>query len=51
MKVLKADRDVALALTGQSSIADVDRSALYQALSPVAHSYPGTKALRSSSQR
>jgi hypothetical protein len=36
--VLKAGRDVALALTGHISIADVDRSALYQAMSPVAHS-------------
>jgi L-lactate dehydrogenase (cytochrome) len=30
LKVLKADMDVALALTGHTSIADVDRSALYQ---------------------
>lgn len=29
LKVLKADMDVALALTGHTSIADVDRSALY----------------------
>ncbi|MGA2927892.1 MAG: alpha-hydroxy-acid oxidizing protein [Solirubrobacteraceae bacterium] len=33
--VIKADLDVALALTGRTSIVDVDRSALYQALSPV----------------
>ncbi len=38
LDVLKADLDVALALTGQTSIVDVDRSALYQALSPVADS-------------
>jgi L-lactate dehydrogenase (cytochrome) len=30
LKVLRADMDVALALTGHSSIADVDRSALYR---------------------
>ena len=30
LKVLKADMDVALALTGNTSIADVDRSALYK---------------------
>jgi L-lactate dehydrogenase (cytochrome) len=40
LKVLKADMDVALALTGHSSVADVDRSALYQpdaAVRPPAH--------------
>jgi L-lactate dehydrogenase (cytochrome) len=31
LKVMKADIDVALGLTGQTSIADVDRSALYEA--------------------
>jgi L-lactate dehydrogenase (cytochrome) len=30
LKVMKADIDVALGLTGQTSIADVDRSALYE---------------------
>jgi L-lactate dehydrogenase (cytochrome) len=30
LKVMKADMDVALGLTGQTSIADVDRSALYE---------------------
>jgi L-lactate dehydrogenase (cytochrome) len=29
LKVMKADIDTALGLTGQTSIADVDRSALY----------------------
>ena len=38
LEVIKADLDVALALTGQTSIAGVDRSALYQASAPVAHS-------------
>ena len=41
LRVLTADLDVTLALTGQSSIADVDRSVLYQTLSPVAQSWPG----------
>jgi L-lactate dehydrogenase (cytochrome) len=30
LDVMKADIDVALALTGNTSMADVDRSALYQ---------------------
>ena len=34
LEVLKADIDVALGLTGQTSIRDVDRSALYDAGSP-----------------
>ncbi len=35
LDVMKADIDVALALTGNTSIADVDRSALYQTGAPV----------------
>jgi L-lactate dehydrogenase (cytochrome) len=35
LSILKADIDVALALTGRNSIGDVDRSALYQAGAPV----------------
>jgi L-lactate dehydrogenase (cytochrome) len=31
LSVLKADIDVALGLTGQTAVADVDRSALYEA--------------------
>jgi L-lactate dehydrogenase (cytochrome) len=38
LEVMKADIDVALALTGNSSIGDVDRSALYQASAPVSRS-------------
>jgi L-lactate dehydrogenase (cytochrome) len=38
LDVMKADIDVALALTGNPSIADVDRSALYQPTAPVARS-------------
>jgi L-lactate dehydrogenase (cytochrome) len=36
LSILKADIDVALGLTGRNAIADVDRSALYQAGAPVA---------------
>jgi L-lactate dehydrogenase (cytochrome) len=35
LSILNADIDVALGLTGRNSIADVDRSALYQAGAPV----------------
>jgi isopentenyl diphosphate isomerase/L-lactate dehydrogenase-like FMN-dependent dehydrogenase len=35
LAILKADMDVALGLIGRNSIADVDRSALYQAGAPV----------------
>ena len=35
LAILKADIDVALGLTGRNSIADVDRSALYQSGAPV----------------
>jgi L-lactate dehydrogenase (cytochrome) len=35
LAILKADMDVALALTGRNSIGDVDRSALYQSGAPV----------------
>jgi isopentenyl diphosphate isomerase/L-lactate dehydrogenase-like FMN-dependent dehydrogenase len=34
LEVIKADIDVALGLTGHTSFARVDRSALYQANSP-----------------
>ncbi|HUO69324.1 MAG TPA: L-lactate dehydrogenase [Solirubrobacteraceae bacterium] len=37
LAVIRADMDVALALTGHTSIADVDRSALYLDGSPLAH--------------
>ena len=36
--VMKADIDTALGLTGQTSVADLDRSALYRAGQPVAQS-------------
>jgi isopentenyl diphosphate isomerase/L-lactate dehydrogenase-like FMN-dependent dehydrogenase len=36
LEVIRADIDVALALTGHPSIAAVDRSALYQPPVPVA---------------
>ena len=35
LAILKADMDVALGLIGRNSIADVDRSALYQSGAPV----------------
>ena len=35
LNVMKADIDTALALTGQTSLAAVDRSALYEASAPV----------------
>jgi len=35
---MKADIDTALGLTGQTSVADLDRSALYRAGQPVAQS-------------
>jgi isopentenyl diphosphate isomerase/L-lactate dehydrogenase-like FMN-dependent dehydrogenase len=35
LAILKADMDVALALIGRNSIADVDRSALYHSGAPV----------------
>src|SRR5437588_12895739 len=35
LEVIRADIDVALALTGQTALSDVDRSALYQANSSV----------------
>ena len=35
LDVMKADIDTALALTGQTSLAAVDRSALYEAGAPV----------------
>ncbi len=38
LRVMRADMDVALALTGHTSFADVDRSALFQAGTPVARS-------------
>jgi L-lactate dehydrogenase (cytochrome) len=38
LEVMKADIEVALALTGNTSIGDVDRSALYQASAPVGRS-------------
>jgi L-lactate dehydrogenase (cytochrome) len=34
LEVIRADIDVALALTGHTSCRDLDRSALYQATSP-----------------
>jgi L-lactate dehydrogenase (cytochrome) len=37
LDVMKADIDTALGLTGQTAIADVDRSALYNGGAPVAH--------------
>jgi L-lactate dehydrogenase (cytochrome) len=40
LSVIKADIDVALALMGQNSIRDVDRSALYSPVSPVLRSVP-----------
>ena len=36
LDVMKADIDTALGLTGQTAIADVDRSALYNGGAPVA---------------
>ena len=36
LEVMKADIDTALGLTGQTAIADVDRSALYNGGAPVA---------------
>jgi L-lactate dehydrogenase (cytochrome) len=38
LEVIRADIDVALGLTGHTSIADVDRSALYEANSPIVRS-------------
>jgi L-lactate dehydrogenase (cytochrome) len=38
LEVIKADIDVALGLTGNTSMADVDRSALYRSSAPVARS-------------
>jgi isopentenyl diphosphate isomerase/L-lactate dehydrogenase-like FMN-dependent dehydrogenase len=35
LKVIKADIDVALALTGQTSLAGIDRTALYEPEGPV----------------
>jgi 4-hydroxymandelate oxidase len=34
LEVIRADIDVALALTGHNSCADLDRSALYRATAP-----------------
>jgi L-lactate dehydrogenase (cytochrome) len=38
LEVMRADIDTALGLTGQTSVADLDRSALYQAGAPVSQS-------------